>query len=73
MRYGRGNEIYIKSLPTECRRLVPFANSLDPDKAGNVEYDLDSICLTRIWHSWKISFRNILLGEKHQQMTRQHL
>ena len=34
--------------------LVAYANSLDPDQARqNVGPDLDPICLTLRWYSWK--------------------
>ena len=38
------------SLPTECRLLINFANSLDPDQVRqNAGPDLDPICLTIRW------------------------
>ena len=47
--YHRGN-----SLPTECRLLINFANSLDLDQARqNIGPDLDPIFLTPRWYSWK--------------------
>ena len=37
----------VNSLPTECRLLKTFANSLDPDQARqNVELDMGPNCLT---------------------------
>ena len=48
--YGQQGPIFgilIMSLPTECRLLITFANSLDPDQARqNVGPDLDPNFLT---------------------------
>ena len=43
-------------------QLITFANNLDPDQARqNVGPDLDPICLTLLWYSWKNFSKNLIL------------
>ena len=52
----------VNSLPTECRLLITFANSLDPDQARhNVGPDLDPNCLTFRWYSKKNFSKKLIL------------
>ena len=60
----------IYSFAIECRLLITFANSLDPDQARQVEPDLGLSLLTLWWYSWKI-FRKVDFP-KNQHMTKTH-
>ena len=52
----------LNSLPTKCRLLITFANSLDPDQARqNVGPDLDQNCLTLWSYSWKNFSKKLIL------------
>ena len=49
-----------------------IANSLDTEKARqNMGPDLDLICLTPSWYSWKIYFKKVDF-EKKKQTTKKH-
>ena len=61
----------VNSLPTECRLLRNFANSLDPYQARqNVRPDLDPICLCQM--VFLKDFFEKVDFEKNQQMTKKH-
>ena len=60
---------------------MTFANSLDPDQAQqNVGLDLDPICLTLRWYSWKNFSKKLILKKaaddikmfKYPSMQRVH-
>ena len=60
----------LNSLPTSgdfCHLLITFANSLDPDQAGqNIGPDLDPNCLTLWCYSWKIFLGKVNLNKIHR-------
>ena len=53
---------------TNCLQLITFANSLDPDQAGqNIWPDLDPNCFTVWWYSWKIFFKKLIFKKKKKE------
>ena len=57
----------------QCRLLITFANSLDPDQARqNVGPDLDRNYLTLWWCSWKISPPKKLILDKCSADNKKH-
>ena len=61
--------LYLRELFTsKCHLLITSANSLDPDQARqNVGPDLDPICLTLRWYSWKNFSRKLILKKFSRQ------
>ena len=55
----------VNSLPTTCRLLITFANSLDPDQAWHsVRPELDPNYLTLWWYSWNNFSKKSILEKK---------
>ena len=55
-----------------CRLLITFANSLDQDQTRQmVGSDLDPMCLTFWWYSWKIFLNKLIRKKIHRRQKKQ--